>query len=341
MRAVAVIGVALIAACDIPTELPKWNPAFAVPLTGTSIAVAQLVPISLESAPDSSTFVMSPASASFPYALSTVCPACAASDGQIAPTPAFQYAAGYAIPFPVTVDSAGVVNGAINFRLTNGWNFDPLRPAPGRTGFMSLELIGHDGNVRGFSFFSGQDRSFAPGSTINGTLTFAGAATQTPILQLRFNSPAGNPVRMDAASSLTLTVVSGRLVATDATVKVSLRQVTSLPMQLNLTGIDDFVIRRVRGGKLVLRIANGFHVTGRMTLNIAGGINPVSQTFDIPADDSTVEVELSEADLESILGRAVVASVQGNVSTSGSVKLTPASTFTVEPLLVLELGPGS
>ncbi len=341
MRAVAVIGVALIVACDIPTELPKWNPTFAVPLTGTSIAVAQLVPISVESTPDGPAFVIAPGSASFPFPLAAVCAACAALHGQTAPTPAIQYSAGSGIPFPVAVDSAGVLNGVINFRLTNGWGFDPLRPAAGQTGFIRVDLLGRDGASRGFVVFSGSERAFPPGSTMDGALTFAGATTQTPILQVTFGSPAGDAAPINAAAMINVIVVSGRLVATDATVKVASRQVTSLPMQLNLTGVDDFVIRRVRGGKLLLKIANGFRVSGRMTLNIAGGINPVSQMFDIPAADSTVEVELSEADLESILGRSVVASVQGIVSTSGSVMLTPTSSFTLEPLLVLELGPGS
>jgi len=341
MRAVAVISLAFIVACDIPTELPKWNPTFAVPLVATSIPVAQLVPISVESTPGGSTFVISPTSVSFPFPLATVCAACVALHGQTAPTPAIHYGAGYAIRFPVNVDSASVVNGVINFRLTNGWGFDPLRPAAGQTGFIRVDLLGRDGTSRGSAFFSGRDRAFPPGSTIDGSLTFAGAITSTPILHITFGFPAGDAARIDAAAAITATILSGRLVATDATVEVISRQVTSNAMSLNLTGVDEFVIQRVRGGKILLAIHNGFAVSGRMTLNITGGINPVRKTFDIPDADATVELELTEAELESVLGQSVVASIQGIVSTSGSVTLTPTTTFTIEPLLVLELGPGS
>ena len=341
MRAVAVIAFALVAGCDIPTELPKWNPTFAVPLGGTSVAVAQLVPISVENGVDGSTFVISPPSLAFPHSLAKVCVSCAHLDGRIANVPQLQYTDSFRVPLPASVDSAAVVLGAIDFRVTNGWSFDPLRPAPGQTGSMRLDVIGRDGQVRGFALFSGRDRSFAPGTVITGTITFAGAATQTPNLRLSLVSPASEPVHIDTAAALTVSILSGRLVATEATVNVVSRQVTSLPMQLNLAGVDDFIIRRVRGGKLVLTIENDFSVSGRMTLNITGGLNLVTKTFDIPNTDATVEVALSEADLESILGRSVVASIQGLVSTLGSVILMPTSAFRVAPLLVLELGPDS
>ena len=334
--------IALFAAsCDIPTELPKWNPTFAVPLEVTSIPLAQLLPAGMDVSPDGTQFLLSVAAFAGQNRLSDVCTACRPLDGQTVPKPAFAGTVFYSIDPPSGVDSASILGGTLNIAVTNGWSFDPLRPAAGQTGAITITVLPVDNRPRGVASFPGQQHAFPPGSTLAGAVNFAGAPTRSIILRVDIWSPAGDPVRIDGASAVRFAVTSGQMVASDATINISPRQLTGLPISLDLSGIDDFVIERVEGGRLILTIDNGFSVRGLMTLTISGGRTNVVKTFTLEADDTTSEVMLTEAELESILGYSVVASVSGFVSTNGPVLVTPSSTFTVKPLLVVDLGPDS
>jgi hypothetical protein len=132
-----------------------------------------------------------------------------------------------------------------------------------------------------------------------------------------------------------------QLLLSAAQLRVQNRQISAQPVQLDLAGIDDFVVDRVRGGKLVLETTNGFGVGGAMTLVVASGSTQITKQVDVPATDATVEVPFTEAELESMLGHVVVLSFSGLVSSAGAVTVTPASSFSVTSLLVVELGPSS
>lgn len=340
MRFVSVVAL-LITACDLPTELPRWNATFAVPLEGISIPLTQMLPGGVDVSPDGTAFVISGGSYAAEYYLTNICAPCRPLEGQLVPKPAFQGGIGYPIPLPAGLDSASVVSGSIAFSVANGWAFDPLRPAAGQTGAITVDVGSRDLESRGFTAFVGSTHSFPPGSTMPGALTFGGTPVQMPFVHVRFNSPAGDPVRIDGQSKLTFVLTSARLVATDVSVTIGQRQITGRSVQLDLTGIDDFIIRRTRGGRLVLAIDNEFAVRGTMTVAIGGGSTSVTKTFTMAADDATSEVPLTEAELEAMLGRSVTLTLTGLVGTAGPAVLTPASTFTVAPLLVLELGPDS
>ncbi len=330
--------VLLTAACDIPTELPKWNPTFAVPLEGTSIPVAQLLPSSVQIR--SGAFVLSPAPITFQAQLGAFCLPCRQLSSQIVPKPEFDAALIIPLPFPADVIEATVTGGWIHFSIRNGFSFDPVRPGGAQTGMLAIEIQTMNGAVRGSYTLSGVERGFPPATTITDSISIsAGSATAGFQVRLHVHSPAGPPVRVDPQQSLQLTVTPRELAVSEARVLVENRQVTAQQLQLNLTGVDEFIIRRVRGGKLVLAIQNDLVVGGTFTLNITGGFAPVAKTITLTEGATTVEVTLTEPELESILGRSVVASISG-IITSSAALVTPTSVFAIEPLLVLELGPG-
>jgi hypothetical protein len=57
----------------------------------------------------------------------------------------------------------------------------------------------------------------------------------------------------------------------------------------------------------------------------------------LPAGATSAEVLLTGEELRWILGQSVSVAISGGV-TSSAARLTPSSMFTVQPLLVLELG---
>ena len=338
MRFGVIAATLLLAACDVPTDLPKWNPRYAVPLESTTIPLAQLLPAGVTVSADGLVFLMSTGSLVVPLRLMDACVACRPYEGLVVTKPAFQIGVGHGLPLPQGVDSASIVGGSLNFRITNGWSFDPLRPGGAQTGLLGVNVTGRDARPLGFAVLFGTDHALPPGSSISHSLTFTGTPTTNPVLRLDINSPEGGPVVIDGQSTLTFVLNSGQLVATDVKVTVAQRQLTGIPLQLDLTGIDDFIIERVQSGKLVLTLDNEFAVRGTMTLSITGGLMPIVKTFTLEAEHTTAEVTFSEEEMESILGQSLVASLSGFVSTNGSVSLMPRSVFRVEPLLVLELG---
>jgi hypothetical protein len=328
----------LLAGCDIPTELPKWNPTFAVPLEGTSFSVAQLLPSSIALAGGNPQFALSVAPVNAVFTLAQLCSACAGAVGQSLPKPAFVGTARVPVPLPADVDEASVSSGNVAFTVRNGFSFDPLRPSASARGTLTINVRRANGALLGSRSISGIDRALSPGSTLSDEVSFAGIADSL-IVEVVLDSPAGDATPFNAADALTITVAPTAVILSSARLLIAGRQISAPQIQLNLTGIDAFVIRRVRGGKLVLSIENGFGASGSVTLGIAGGLTPITKTIALSAADTTVEVPLTESELEGTLGRAVVVSISGTVGANGAVQLTPTSAFTVQPLLMLELGP--
>jgi hypothetical protein len=119
------------------------------------------------------------------------------------------------------VDSASIVGGSLHFRITNGWNFDPLRPGGAQTGLIGVSVVGRDARPLGFAALFGTDYALPPGSSISHSLTFTGTPTTNPVLRLDINSPEGGAVRIDGQSILSFVLTTGQLVATDVKVTIT------------------------------------------------------------------------------------------------------------------------
>ena len=326
-----------LVACDIPTELPKWNPEYALPLPGSSISVAQLLPSNVTIV-DGSTFGLSVAPVTFGRSLAQMCPPCVAFDGEIVPKPAFTTSFSATFSLPPDVLGATLVSGWLRFAASNGFSFDPLRPGPGASGSMTVRLLA-DAQAIGSLTITGVQRAWPPGNVLIDSVAVAGAGSRFAV-EVIIDSPAGDPVRINSAASIDVTAAPTQLLLSSAQLRVQDRQVAGQPVQLNLTGIDSYIIDQVQGGKLVLTLSNGFGVGGALTLTVTGSLTPISKQVAIPANDATVEVTFTEAELESMLGREVTVSFSGSVSSASAVTITPAAMFELAVLLVLELGSG-
>ena len=342
MRAIVVLVLAMrLAACDFPTDLPKVNPTFAVNLPTTRISVAQLLPAGITISDNF--FALSLAPVTFSRTLGELCPQCASANGQTAPKPAFVGTFSANVQLPNDVVEVFVGSGWLRFNATHAFSFDPIRPAPGVNGTISFRVLGVTGSqttpvVLGSQVISGAERSFPPGSTLTDSIAIQGLTGAPITIEVEVNSPAGGTTQINTASRITVTAAPQSLLLSSGSVRVQNRQISAQHIQINLTGIDQFLINRVRGGRLILAVDNPFNVSGPLTLTLSGGLAPVTKTVQLQPGNSTIEVLLTERDLESVLGHAVVLSVTGPISASGSVVITPSSELVLTSRLVLEIG---
>lgn len=333
---------ALLAACAVPTDLPHWDTTWVVPVKGATVSVAQLLPAGVRATPDGSAFQLDMAPATFSTSLADVCGgACPPVRGAVVPKPAFTATLGSSLALPPGVASATVAGGNVVVSATNGFSFDPLRPAGGAYGTMTM-TVSAGGAVLASATVEGATTPFPSGSTLSRTLPLAAAPVSGPLsVRLVLTSPAGGPVTVDPAERLTVSASAPGIRLADARVEMANRPVSAPALALGLDGLDDMVVERVHGGALVLGITNPFDgATGAMTLRItAPGAAPITRPVAVRGGTTTERVELTQAELRSILGRPdVTLSATGTMSSSSPVLVTPSQTVTITTKLELVLG---
>ncbi|HET9982469.1 MAG TPA: hypothetical protein VFQ38_02730 [Longimicrobiales bacterium] len=333
---------ALLAACDLPTDLPHWDTTWVVPGKGASFPVAQLLPSGVRAMPDGSAFQLDIAPTTFSTSLGEMCgSACPPVNGAVVPKPAFTATLGSSLALPAGVASATVVGGTVVVNATNGFSFDPLRPGGGAFGTMTL-TVSAGGAVLASTTVDGATTPFPAGSTLSRTLPLASAAvTGAMSVRLVLTSPAGGLATMNTSDRLTVSASAQGVRLGDARVDVGGRPVSVPPVALELDGLDDMVVERVHGGALVLGITNPFGgATGAMTLRItAPGVAPITKHVELRTGTTTERVELTQAELRSILGQpGVVLAATGTLSSASPVLVTPTQTVTITTKLELVLG---
>ena len=145
MRASVLLSLAVLSGCDVPTSVPLIDVRWVFPIEETSISVAELLPSNVAIA--GGDFVLSVDPVPLPQTLGGLCGPCAAVDGFTVPKPAFNFVYQSGGTLPADVVSAALVSGSVSLALQNGLGFDPIRPATGVTGTMTITI--HDVDASG------------------------------------------------------------------------------------------------------------------------------------------------------------------------------------------------
>lgn len=340
---------ALVAACGLPTEVPKapiLDLRWVVPSQSTRISVVNLLPSGVTILPDSSGFAVSVASASVTRTLSQDCAACIAANGLTAPKPAFIASASISTLLPADISSATLTGGALQVVVNSGYTFDPLFPNPTAgtpTGYAVI-IVSNGGNVIGKDSVNGATTKLPPGGSLTRTIPLLGTLTGgSPVtVSLSLNSPAGEPALIDASRSISVTATPTGLKVANASVAVVNRPVSS-SSTIDLAGVDSAIINRVQSGSLLLTIVNPFTVTGTLTVKLTpqGGAT-ITRTVTLAAGNSTPPpITFTAAELKSLLGRSVAISYAGAVnSTAGPVTISPRQAVVVTTRLDINLQVG-
>jgi hypothetical protein len=346
-RIALLAAVGALWACDIPTDTPKLEQEWILPIAGTSVEVVEFLPDDVVLTDDESAFAIQMDPIDFRSTLGDLCAACIILDGLTVPKPVFVGDFHETIFLPGEVESAQVQEGRIVVEARNRFGFDPLRPPGGETGTFSLALHdgGPDGPILDEVVIDGDDTSFGPGALLSRDLEYSGPVGSSISVTVTVNSPAGGPepgnwVPIRINDEIEVTATSEVLEAESAEITVAGDVFDLGVTNLDVVDISKDLVEKVRAGSFELEIVNPWSVGAILNLTIDG---PTMDTPLIliapvpPVPISTVEVEFSQAELQAFLGEPnVTLAGQGTVNQDADpVTLAPGQVMLIDTRLDL------
>lgn len=320
----ALVGLAL-AACDVPTEAPRWDQTWIVPADSITISVADLLPSTVEVTPDGSAFQAEVPGITVRYALSDLCPACPAGSTTV-PKPEFRDTVYTSRQLPADLVSAVLTGGSLTASLDHEFSFDPLRPNddPNDRGFLVIRVLSA-GNLVAYDSISGEDQVFDASTTLVAELPVRQTTVVDSLtMEIIIYSPAGGDTQISSTDELTATFDRSTVQASEVTVAADAVSIDSFTTVFDF-GVDSTLVDRIQNGAFLFDVMNPFPVTGTLDLVFQGGFPTFQRTIPISQGASTDTLAFSGPELQSILASDVV-----NIGASGDVS-APGGTITVTP----------
>lgn len=337
----ALAGGLILAGCDVPTEAPKVEQRWVIPVETTSIGVDEFLPSGVTV--QGSNFQVDVDPFNTTEDLGTLCAACLANNLTTAPKPAFSETFTVEQNLPGDVTSVDVVSGSIAVTLSHNLGFDPIRPPGGQAGTLTLTVRnGPGGAAIGQLVLDGDTESFPDGTSLNRTIELSAATLGSAIqLEVSVDSPAGdaadpaNWVPINTSNEIAASATPTAILISSATVEVSDQTVNLDPEEVDMEDIDSSITDHIQQGSVVLSIANpfGVSVNGSLTLG------PVTKTLSIPGSaTSEVSITYTGDELRQFIGQpGVLFSGSGSVSSSGPITVRPGQEITLEASIDLTI----
>jgi hypothetical protein len=347
----------LLSACTIPTDSPNWDMTWNLPVpdnNAMSIGVASFLPNGV-TAVGSPPTAFSATIASPPAITRTLgadCTSCVPLNGTTAPKPAFiatPPATSTNLAAAASLTSGTLAAGSqIVFSVTNGYNFDPIRPDSGsaatNTGTLTL-TVNNGAATLGILTVLGTTSSIPGNGTVTPfTLPLAGAVSgASPItVTMTMTSPAGKNVPINTAQIFSV-AATPTINISSATVSIATQAVNAPATPIDMSQIDSTIIKRIQNdaqtrGTMFLTITNPFTVGGAMNVTFsspagtpaAQTITPITKAVTLTAaangttpNVSTVQINFTGIELRKILGHSLQAAF-GGTTAAGSLTVTPA-----------------
>jgi hypothetical protein len=355
---VGIIALAMLAsACAFPTDSPNWDMTWNVPLpdNGQSIDVTSVLPsgislVTTGSPPTPTAFNAQVSSVpSIVRTLGVQCPLCPSAT---APKPKFtgtSPSTSITLSASTSLVSATVASGSqVVVTLTNGFSFDPINPAGGPPGDITLTIsnlaVGGSLTTLGSLVISGPTQTLPPGQAKQFTIQLNANTTinmaQPITIDMTFNSPAGTtPVFMNPNQTFTA-AAAPTINISQATVTIGAQTIPASTDTLDFD-VPDEVINRISNdsqnrGILFLTVTNPFTIAATPTITFKtlasepNQITPITKNITIPAATNattasvtTLQVPLTGAELRSMAGKTLQV-VFGGTTAAGTLTVTPA-----------------
>jgi hypothetical protein len=333
-------AVLALSACDFPTALPRFEPRFVIPIDSTAIRVNELLPAGVTAT--DTTFVLSLVPVGIQKSLGDMCGTpCQLLQGWVAPKPAFSYAFAAPVTLPADVSGAVLASGTVQVAASHAFDFDPLRPAGStRNGTLTI-VIRSGGRQIGSAVI---DQPFPRNTPVVRTIALTpGAVGGNLDVELTLDSPAGDPVTINNGAHVFVTATPGAIHVTEIHAAVRERIISMRPLDVDLTGVDDEIRSRARGGTLTVHMSNPFNVSGQLELKLYAPPSGADYRYPvgIAPGETTQRIELTEYEMFRVLGFNVNVSLVGPVSGGGTaLTLRPGQEITLSSRLelVLEIG---
>jgi len=336
------VALAVVSACDIPTRAPIYDTEWSVPGKSAQISVNALLPTGVSSMADNSAFrvAVSPSSSAITRQLGQDCSACAAANGFVVPKPSFVGGGATSLTLPTSISSVTLVRDTVTLTISNGYNFDPIRPSATALGYLTI-VVTNGSTVVGRDSIDGATSSLAAGATVTRKIPLNGTINAASGLQFAttLSSPLGDPVAIDMSRTVSVSANLSALFVSQAQVSIANQQVSSSSTDLDLTGVSESVTKRASGGSLQLSIDNPFTVSGNLTLEFTGGDGVVTKSVPLAAGSTTPVVSFTKEELNQLLGHEITISYSGSVNGS-SVMVRPGQTVTVSSRLQVAINMG-
>ena len=339
--------IACFSACDVPTEAPIFQTRWIFPIegTGTSIAVAELLPSTVTISGGEFQVAVDPFS--FAETLGGLCSACVAVNGLTVPKPQFQFAFSEVTSLPADVESVDLSSGPVTVRVTNNLGFDPIRPGVGITGTLTITV--YDAMIGGRQLdqviLDGTVDALPNGTAVDVPISLAaGVVSSTVVAVVDVNSPLGDPVLVNTSAQLNVGVTFGVMAATSATIDAAGRVIAIDQVAMDVEDIDSDIVENIISGAVVLDITNPFGVALNVTIDIGGPtIATISKTVDITSDPtSQARLEYDALELQTFLGQTgVTIGGSGTVdAAAGSAVVTPLQVAVIDTSIdaIVEIG---
>lgn len=337
---VALAVLLVMAGCDVPTGLPRFESRWIVPLAATRVGVNELLPTALTVAGDDFRLTLPPGSGG--RTLGQLCgAACLPVQGLSVPKPAFSDSFHVTTAMSADVVSVTATAGAATVTLAHNFDFDPLRP-DGRSedGVITLTLR-NGARVIGMAVI---DEEFPRDIPITRSIVLEpGVIAGSLVLGIAVASPAGGPAVIDSAAAITVTLAPDSVAVAEAQIAVNQRLIAAPLIVLDLTGVDADLRERVRRGVLQVVVNNPFDVAGALQLGLQAATSgaDIVRTVQVVPGASMQDVELSLEEVQSLLGHRVGVTLGGRVSATGqAVMVRPGQEVAVTPRLdlIVEIG---
>ncbi len=337
------LGVLVLSAgCDVPTALPIYETTWSVPAKTTTISVNSLLPSNqVTVTADNSAFqvTLSPSTTTITRSLDQDCSPCVASNGLSVPKPSFSGGGSSTLGFPSTVAGATLVNDTLTVTISNGYNFDPLRPSANARGHLIL-TVQNGTAIVGRDSVDGATAALPASGTLIRKIPLAGTVSAAGGLQVstQLSSPAGDPVVMDASRTISVSGSAGSVLVSSAQVNLSNQDVAATPSTIDLGGLDSSITRRVNGATLEMTVTNPFDVSGTLDITLTGA-SPITKSIVLTDGMTKPSMTFTQDEIQNLLGHTVTMTVAGTVSGS-NVAVRPGQTVSVASRLVFTLNVG-
>lgn len=318
-----------LAACEFPTEPPALETRWIVPAEETRFGVAQLLPADVELTPAGDAFLVHFDPVAFDETLGGLCPPCIVADGLTVPKPLILDSFGATISFPPEVTSIELLGGDAEVELQNGLGFDPIRPAAGVFGDITVTITDDaDGEVLGTVMIDGATTAFPSGTTLTRTMALGSASIEGSLAAaVLVDSPPGDPVTIDVSNQMAATVVLDNVVVASVTIGVDGNVVSLDPVDLDVADVDESLENRIVAGALILDVTNPFGVAAGVQILIDGpSFASIQKSAAVgPQPTSRVVIDMLPSELQAFLGE------EGVTITGSAVVDLAAPPITVLP----------
>jgi hypothetical protein len=206
-----------------------------------------------------------------------MCSLCEALNGQTVQVPTFEYNDSLDVLFPPELVTIHVINALLEIRITNGLNFDPLRPDPNPTDAGYIALVARDiatGTAIDSVFIGGANETMIPGETKTVQIGIADMEISTGVrIVLHIVSPQdGQVVTIDASMGTKVVAVLGSIQVSGVTAVVDDRTLDEQKQIEVGPQVRDALAHQAQGGRFELEVQHTLNLEGDFRASIVGSL---------------------------------------------------------------------